>query len=110
MKTTIEVKVRVYLYQQVTTFNTGIRGEIITYNNVYGDKEQAMKSLKVVEVPNIEDGFPYEGLMGESWQYHLEYDQPNGNHVWEIRRETRVKEDDGWTVKYEANRVIEYNL
>ena len=110
MKTTIEVKVTVYLYEQVTTFNTGVRNEVITFANVYPTKEEAMKALKVGEVPNIEDGFPYDGMLGESWQFHHEYDREDGDHVWEIRRETRVREEDGWTVKYEACRVIEKNF
>ena len=107
MTIAIEAQVTVYLYEQVSTFNTGVRDEIITYHQVYADKEKAMFALKVGEVRNIEDGFPYEGLLGESWQFHLEYDREDGDHVWEIRRETRIKEEDGWTVKYEANRVIE---
>ena len=107
MTIAIEAQVTVYLYEQVTTHNTGVRNEIITCNQVYADKEKAMKALKVGEVPNIEDGMPYEGLIGESFQYHEEYDRNDGDHVWEIRRETRVREEDGWTIKYEANRVIE---
>ena len=110
MKATIEVKVTVYLYEQVTTFNTGVRNEIITYNQVYANKEDAMKALKVGEVPCIEDGISYEGILGESYQFHEEYDRNDGDHVWEIRRETRVREDDGWTIRYEANRVIEKNF
>ena len=110
MKTTIEVKVTVYLYEQVTNHNTGIRNEIITFNEVYADKEKAMRALKIGEIPNIEDGVIYEGLVGESWQYHEEYDRNNGDHVWEIRRETRVREEGGWATRYEANRVIEKNF
>ena len=106
MTIAIEAQVTVYLYEQVTNFNTGMRGEIITYHQVYADKNEAMRALKIGEEPNIEDGLPYKGLIGESYQYHQEYDR-NGDHVWEIRRETIVNEEGGLTVKYEGNRVIE---
>ena len=103
----IDIKVTVYLYEQVTTFNTGERNEVITYANVYPTKEEAMKALRCGEYHNIEDGMPYESIMGTSYQYHQEYDRNDGDHVWEIRRETRMKVDGGWIMPYEACRVIE---
>ena len=61
MEIAIQTQVRVYLYEQVTTHNTGIRNEVITFAEVYPDKERAMRALKVGEVPNIEDGVVFEG-------------------------------------------------
>lgn len=107
MTIAIEAQITVYLYEQVTTFGTDDYNEVITYAQVYADKEKAMRALKVGEVANIEDGFPYDGFLGTSFQYHQEYERNDGDHVWEIRREARIKEEDGWTIKYEANRVIE---
>lgn len=106
MKATIEISITVYLYQQFTTFNTGERDEIITHDNVFPDKDKAMKALAIGERKDVEDGYPFEGICGECFQFHTEY-EVNGEKVWEIRRETRVREDDGWVVRYEGNRVIE---
>ena len=103
MKASIEINVTVYLYQQFTTFNTGERDEIIIHDNVFADKEKAMKALKIGEFPNVEDGFPFEGICGECYQHHVEYEL-NGEKVWEIRRET-PQGDGKWA--YEGNRVIE---
>ena len=107
MKASIEINVTVYLYQQFTTLFTGERGEIITYDDVIADKEKAMQALKVGEKPNVEDGIAFESMFGESYQFHIEYDNERGEHVHEIRRETRIRENDGWVVKYEGNRLIE---
>lgn len=105
MKAQIEVSVKVYLYQQIENkANDPYRNEVINFCEVYPTWEKAEQALKVGENKEASDGVPYETVLGSIYQYHLEYDNNAGDHVWEIRHERFNKEG---RLEYEACRVIE---
>ena len=104
----IEVNVKVYLYEQVSIDAKDIyKNEVINYANVYQTWEQAERALKIDENKEVEDGVGYDTALGRTFQYHLEYTNGEGEHVWELRHERIVKTDGGQTVEYDAMRVIE---
>ena len=105
MTANIEVSVKVYLYQQIENkANDPYRNEVINFCEVYPTWEQAERALKVGEIKEAEDGYAYKTALGDIYQYHLEYDNNAGDHVWEIRRERFNKEG---RLEYESCRVIE---
>ncbi|MBR3164289.1 hypothetical protein IKF15_03255 [Candidatus Saccharibacteria bacterium] len=109
MTAQIEVSVKVYLYEQVSnSAKDTYHNEVINYANVYPTWEQAERALKMDENKEVEDGIAYETVLGKTYQYHVEYTNGAGEHVWEIRHERIVKNSQGCqTIEYDTMRVIE---